>query len=503
MEEIQKREKKGKEGRVIKYDKSVIDNENTDIIVKLHEDEDTLQNVALFILKYNLEENNGEQIPYQVVLGMIKLERKDSQIKEDAKTIRDLLLLQLKRNAKGENVYNYCDKLNQDCIKNRVPFVYTNEGIDIITRDEEGEQFLERTYKTIEKDGIMKSKSINPNLMMDLQTSREKISSRMKENTKRKMMTNTAKKELSDEQQENFERGKYIDELRREDSLEVILAYRKRLIITNMVSQYKKREDTKISISDAMRIKKYLEYNNIDKEIDPKMIVGFPEETTEMEKYFRLKEKSIAIDIKKMLEDTQNDDIERQIENGIEDEDRERANYINECKNVFDLIKQGRDQNARFCYSHRLDNGFKNLKSIIDSQLKKTDRDGNSIYNCEEIKSYIQMKEQILRDVKLEKGNNYLSYDVYSQNLDIQKFVEFVMSTNTRDVTREEEKEYISGAYKDLIDRIIERHVEDVKLYNKYAERYSLEKCPVPIQIEKQSNKSNSSAEFRPEGEDR
>lgn len=158
MEEIQKREKKGKEGRVIKYDKSVIDNENTDIIVKLHEDEDTLQNVALFILKYNLEENNGEQIPYQVVLGMIKLERKDSQIKEDAKTIRDLLLSQLKRNAKGENVYNYCDKLNQDCIKNRVPFVYTNEGIDIITRDEEGEQFLERTYKTIEKDGIMKSK---------------------------------------------------------------------------------------------------------------------------------------------------------------------------------------------------------------------------------------------------------------------------------------------------------------------------------------------------------
>ena len=105
-----------------------------------------------------------------------------------------------------------------------------------------------------------------------------------------------------------------------------------------MVSQYKKREDTKISISDAMRIKKYLEYNNIDKEIDPKMIVGFPEETTEMEKYFRLKEKSIAIDIKKMLEDTQNDDIERQIENGIEDEDRERANYNKEEIKMLDFV---------------------------------------------------------------------------------------------------------------------------------------------------------------------
>lgn len=120
-----------------------------------------------------------------------------------------------------------------------------------------------------------------------------------------------------------------------------------------------------------------------------------------------------------------------------------------------------------------------------------------------EIKKYLQLKEQIFQNVKLDKGNNYLSYDVYSQNLDIQKFVEFVMSTNTRDVTREEEKEFISGAYKDLIDKIIERHVEDVKLYNRYAERYSLEKCPVPIQIEKQSDKSNSSAEFKPEGESR
>ena len=85
---------------------------------------------------------------------MIKLERKDSQIKEDAKTIRDLLLSQLKRNAKGENVYNYCDKLNQDCIKNRIPFVYTNEGIDIITRDEEG---LKKLFKQFSFPGGISS----------------------------------------------------------------------------------------------------------------------------------------------------------------------------------------------------------------------------------------------------------------------------------------------------------------------------------------------------------
>lgn len=75
MEELQKREEKGKEGLTIKYDKDVINNKDTDIIFNVYTDEDTKKQVALFILKYKLNVKK-EQIPYQVVLGMIGLEKK-------------------------------------------------------------------------------------------------------------------------------------------------------------------------------------------------------------------------------------------------------------------------------------------------------------------------------------------------------------------------------------------------------------------------------------------
>lgn len=203
----------------------------------------------------------------------------------------------------------------------------------------------------------------------------------------------------------------------------------------------------------------------IDRTIDSSMIVGSPEETTEMEKYFRLKEKAIAIDVKKMLEDIQNEDIEYQMETGINSVDKEKENYINECKNIFDLIKQGRDVNAQFCYS-RLDGGFENLESIIGEQLQKRDKDGNYIYNQGEIKQYLHGKEQLLQDVKLDKGNNYLNFDVYDQNPEVQDFVKFVLYTDVRKDTREEEKRFIANAYKNVIEKLIARHPKEIKIEN-------------------------------------
>lgn len=505
MEELQKREEKGKEGLTIKYDKDVINNKDTDIIFNVYTDEDTKKQVALFILKYKLNVKK-EQIPYQVVLGMIGLEKNSSHIIiQEAKIIRDFLLEQLKKNVKGNNVYDYCKKLDQICMKENIPFIYTKEGIEILTADREGEYFLDRTYKVTEKDGMIKSKSINSSTIMDLQDSRECIKEKMDENIKRTWMINTAIKELTEEEKNKFIIGKNIDELRREDSVEVILEYRRNIIIDNMKAQYNKREEKtneqKISFSDAIRLKKYLESKNIDRTIDSRMIVGSPEETTEMEKYFRLKEKAIAIDIKKMLEDIQNEDIEHQIETGIVSIDKEKENYINECKNIFDLIKQGRDVNAQFCYS-RLDKGFENLELIIREQLQNKDKNGNYIYNQMEIKKYLHLKEQIFQNVKLDKGNNYLNFDVYAKNPELQDFVTFVLYTDVRKDTEEEEKKFIANAYKDLIERLITRHSEEVKLYNDYAEKYGIDRCPLPIQIEEKTDKSNEES-FKNAGEDR
>ena len=69
---------------------------------------------------------------------------------------------------------------------------------------------------------------------------------------------------------------------------------------------------------------------------------------------------------------------------------RERDNYINNCKTIFDFIKQGRDVNTQFFYSKRID-GFGQLYSIVEEQKDKRDKDGNKIYNAEEILEYLKM----------------------------------------------------------------------------------------------------------------
>lgn len=67
-------EKIGKEGTIIKYNKNIMENEDTDIVFHIFKDENTARNVAIFVLKYNLKEGE-QQIPYQVVLGKIQLKK--------------------------------------------------------------------------------------------------------------------------------------------------------------------------------------------------------------------------------------------------------------------------------------------------------------------------------------------------------------------------------------------------------------------------------------------
>ena len=91
---------------------------------------------------------------------------------------------------------------------------------------------------------------------------------------------------------------------------------------------------------------------------------------------------------------------------------------------------------------------------------------------------------------------------MYAKNPELQDFVTFVLYTDVRKDTEEEEKKFIANAYKDLIERLITRHSEEVKLYNDYAEKYGIDRCPLPIQIEEKTDKSNKES-FKNAGEDR
>lgn len=70
--------------------------------------------------------------------------------------------------------------------------------------------------------------------------------------------------------------------------------------------------------------------------------------------------------------------------------------------------------------------------------------------------------------------------DLYDKNDKIKEFIEFVMRTNSRDYTRAEEKNILADVYTDMIDNMILRHEDAVKLYNGYASKFNAEICEIP-----------------------
>lgn len=301
-------------------------------------------------------------------------------------------------------------------------------------------------------------------------------------------MTDVAMAELeNNDDKEKFLKGKKIDKLRRETSNEVIFC-KKDLIIAYILKQYEetkgKKEKTKpehkITLEEYMKIKRYLAENNIKKEIDPSVVIGSDEEKSNLERYYRLKEKSLAIDIRKILEDAQNDYIEQQSnsENDNLGED-DLYSYISNCKNIFDSIKQEKDFNTQFCYKRTIGGNFEKLYSIIKSQGTKKDRNGVPLYNVEEILQYLKLKEEVLRKTNLGKNKSFLQHEIYEENKDIKELVDFVINTKSRKDTIIQEKELISEFYREVIENVIKNNTESIELYNNYANRFKLEVCPV------------------------
>lgn len=474
----------------IKYDNTVMDNKDTEIILKtFREKEKDSANVAVFTLKYNLEQD-GKKTPYEVILGKIELKKSTENLSLKAKVVRDYLLAQLKENGKKTNDCEYGKKLLEICKKSKIPFIYTEEGIELVTNDSKSTRTIEKTYKTQEKDSTIDLICLNPYKRMDLYESELKIRKRISEKTKEHKLLDTAMKELKTTEEKNkLIRGKKINELRNETSEEVVLEDQRNNVIDYLIFKYvsckgeiENGQEPRASMEDYLKMTQYLKSKNSDKKIPHSLVIGEEKEKTEAEKYFRLKEKGIAIDIRKMLEDSQNEALEKEIENGENDKNseqfNERDNYINNCKTIFDFIKQGRDVNTQFFYSKRID-GFGMLYSIVEEQKDKEDQNGNKVYNSEEIIEYLKMKENIIKNIKLDKKSSFLDYDLYKENNSIRKFMKFVMNSGVRKDTKEQEKKMLLEMYHTMVDEIIKNAKDDVVLYNSYAERFNMNVCPI------------------------
>lgn len=498
MKKVQ--ENKGNVNHTIKYNNKVMDDKNTEITVNSFSENET-DNVAVFILKYNLEED-GQSIPYEAVLGKIELKNSIENLASKSKIVRDYLSEQLKQNNKGINNYEYCKKLSTICRKHRIPFIYTDEGIKIVTNDSKNTEVIEKTYNIQEKNALMELRCLNPYSKMNLLESEIKLIQNLQEKIVSHNILSAAGKELkSKEERIKVARGKALYDFKTETNKEVIMDKRREKIIEYLLFDYNKNQGKKkntqeqrASLEDYLKLTQYLKTQNSDKRLPHSLVIGEEEEQTDAEKYFRLKEKGIAIDIRKMLEDSQNEALEKQIDNAenIEDieEQNSKDNYINNCKTIFDFIKQGRDVNTQFFYKMKKDD-FRLLYSIVDEQKDKTDRFGNKVYNVEEIMQYLKMKEEIIKNIKLDKKKSFLDFELYEQNSIIQEFMQFVMKSEVRKDTRKEEQDMLLEMYQSMVDEMIKNSQEDVELYNTYAERFKSNVCPIPEDIQRENQVQN------------
>lgn len=491
MKETQENKKKyGKNCAVIKYNNKVAEDKDTKVIVRTLIDDVTYKNVHIFILNYKL---NG--IPYEVVLGKLQLNQRTGELGEKSKLIQKYITKQLNTNSKGRNNFDYCNHLESICEKKNIPFMYTEEGVKIVTNNKENDDIaMERTYSCDENNNTLELKCLKPEKRMELYISRANIRKNIDEKVRQNKAVEAAENELKPELLKNFNNGRKLKQYKDIQSEDVKYSSRKDIIDWLIKERLQKKDKNEIKdkdetkdkptlkFPDYMKIKQYYkEKENRDVEIDHSMVIGEPPKETLEEKIFKLKEKAIAIDIKRLLEDEESVCLEG-IMNNDENPEKHMENLarydsIQRYEKVFDFIKTGRDVNAQFNYSmYFMQNGFSDLELIVENQLKKQDEIKKN--EADEIIKYIQLKEELLKNVKLNKGKGF--FDLYNENEKVKEFVEFIMKSESRKYTKAEEKELMAEAYQEWIDDSILENKDDVELYNTYASRFNAENCIIP-----------------------
>ena len=169
----------GKKSAIIKFNNNVIENKDTSIILRTLIDNKTSQNVYIFVLNYTL---NG--IPYEVILGKLQLNKGAGNLSEKAKVIQEFVYKQISANNKGRNNYDFCSHLDNICVKKDIPFMYTEEGTNIVTNNTNEDKVMERTYFCDEENNILKLKCLKPEKRMDLYISKANIRKKIDENIK-------------------------------------------------------------------------------------------------------------------------------------------------------------------------------------------------------------------------------------------------------------------------------------------------------------------------------
>ena len=337
------------------------------------------------------------------------------------------------------------------------------EGTDIITYSGEESIAVRRTY--YEKENAYKNSCIkclfSPEEMEKFAKERKNNNIQllnkfdMNEKWKRRREL-ILKRQETDEDKKLFIEGEKISKIIEEANDEYVL------------------KNYKDVVADYI-IEKYQTYGNLTDGEEKDSA------TREFQEYVNLKEKGIAIDAKILLEEVQNKIekkfVEQRKEKNMTKEEIEKQieteNTFNSYARFFDLIKGGRELNARI------------VAKLTKIDFTKMKRIFSKFHKDDEILKYIDLKEKEIREMQ---DKTYVlsvsTYEDYNKD-SVKELNSFLIRSSIREHTRQDDEEKILDTFDQMKVELIKHNIKALKKYNYYAEKNGLYTCSLPKEDDK------------------
>lgn len=396
----------------------------------------------------------------EVIIGKLK---NTNRAFEKAREIKELIENQLIENSKGQGKLQAFRQLNRLVNENNLQFEFTMEGTDIITYSGEESIAVRRTY--YEKENAYKNSCIkclfSPEEMEKFAKERKNNNIQllnkfdMNEKWKRRREL-ILKRQETDEDKKLFIEGEKISKIIEEANDECVL------------------KNYKDVVADYI-IEKYQTYGNLTDGEEKDSA------TREFQEYVNLKEKGIAIDAKILLEEVQNKIekkfVEQRKEKNMTKEEIEKQieteNTFNSYARFFDLIKGGRELNARI------------VAKLTKIDFTKMKRIFSKFHKDDEILKYIDLKEKEIREMQ---DKTYVlsvsTYEDYNKD-SVKELNSFLIRSSIREHTRKDDEEKILDTFDQMKVELIKHNIEALKKYKYYAEKNGLYTCSLPKEDDK------------------
>ena len=387
-----------------------------------------------FVLKYKTLEN----IPQEVIIGTLgdTAKRKDKAIE-----IISFMIGQLEENFISETGYKNYEELFQYIQNQNIPFKLTMEGTEILTTKSKGNVKIERTCFENEK-GEIENRFDKEDL--------EKIKKERNAELKKYIQ----EKQIEDKWKER--REKILNSF---DTAEKKQQFLKGEKITELIKETDKDMDFKKNITANYLLEAYEEKENENGQENPKMNL--------LKGYLKVKEKGLAIDTKITLENLENRYYKniKEKKGEISPDDYNKLQILEDYKTFFDLVKTGKDWNARVFALKLKKINFNGLKKIFE-KFKSEDK---------ELLDYFEMKENMVKEVQTD--NIEVDYNEYNSAKELYKFL---LNSSIREKTKTDDEHIISGIYEQVKREIVASNLEELKLYNQYAKKSDMYVCKLP-----------------------